>query len=194
MATANKKKKVQGKYTRTRAEYEKQQQKRANSRKGYWNSSKDKAQHFKAEKMKGYDGKEHTYHVRTDARGRRYILNDGQVAPVGYTQGGKGYYGLKKNLRITEDSSDAQKRFAAAHRAEIFGAAFDGTDMGAIDKMGMRGQNYLENGILHSNFRQATALRKMMNDAEAFYKGEYGHTKHKMSKNMMTFKQDGGEP
>lgn len=156
-------------------------------------SKLDKSMQYKPTKMKGYDGKSHTYMVRTDSRGRRYILNQGQVAPEGYTQGGKGYYGLKRNLQITRNSSDAQKAFAAAHRPEIMGAHPDGLDKGAIDRMGMQGQNRTERGILESNFRKDAKTRKLMNEANAFFSGTYGHTGRSKSKFILQFGQDGRE-
>ena len=152
---------------------------------------------YTTKKMKSYDGKTYSYHVRTDSRGRQYILNTGNPPPRGYTSGSKGYYGLKKNLRITADSSKEQKRFGAAQRAVLWGADPEGRDMGAIDRMGMRGQNYNEKGTLYSNLRQDSATRKLMDKAKAFFTGDpYGHAGvkgRKRSKHTMAFGQDGRE-
>lgn len=180
-------------YSKNRADYQQKRQKLAKKTQQRWNKAKDESRRFTPKRMKGYDGKSHTYQTRTDSRGRMRILNDGQVAPVGYTQGGRGYFGLKKNLRVTRDSSENQKAFGAAHRHEIMGANPEGTDEGAIDRMGQRGQSFVDKA-LYVNFRTDRGLRNKMTDAEAFFEGNgYRHTGRKMSKHMMTFGQDGRE-
>ena len=150
-----------------------------------------KAPGFGRQKMKGIDGKSHTYMTRTDSRGRTRIINNGEVAPAGYYQTGRGYYALKRNLRIDDRSTDKQKAFAAAHRAEIMGAARDGTDIGAIDRMGKQGQIATEGSTVLANFRKDKTLRKMMNEKEAFFDSSIYPHAGKMSKNIIAFGQDG---
>lgn len=153
-----------------------------------------KAPGFAKQKMKGIDGKTHTYMTRTDSRGRTKVINNGEVAPAGYYGTGRGYYALKKNLRIHDMSPDSQKAFTAAHRAEIMGAARDGTGIGAIDRMGKQGQIFTDGSTVYANFRKDTKLRNMMNEKEAFFDPSlYPHAGKgkKMSKNIIAFGQDG---
>jgi len=179
------KKKTSGMWAKNKADYASKQ-----AKKTQWAK---KASGFEKKKMKGYDGKTRTYLVKTDSLGRMRIVDNGQPAPRGYTNASKGYYGLKKNLRAR--GSDKQKAFAAAHRAEILGAHPEGLDEGAIDRMGQRGQVNAEKGILYANFRTDPKIRKMMNEVEAFFDGNYGHAGKgkKMSKNILSFGQDGRE-
>lgn len=154
----------------------------------------NKAPGFAKQKMKGVDGKTRSYLTRTDSRGRTRIINNGQAAPEGYYPTGRGYYALKRNLRIDPNSSDAQKAFNAAHRPELFGAARDGTGIGAFDRMGRQGQLYTEGGVVLANFRKDSKIRKMMNEKEAFFDPSlYPHVGNgkKMSKNIIAFGQDG---
>lgn len=183
---SGKKKSGAGMWSKNKSDYKSKQEKKA-----AWAS---KASGFEKKKMKGYDGKTRTYLVKSDSIGRVRIVDNGQPPPRGYTNASKGYYGLKKNLRAM--GSDKQKAFAAAHRAEILGAHPEGMDEGAIDRMGQRGQVNAEKGILYANFRTDPKIRKMMNDVEAFFDGTYGHAgtgKKKMSKNILSFGQDGRE-
>ncbi len=183
-------KKPRGMWSQSKGKYSERAAKRTE-----WAKRAEGKPGYEHKRMKGVDGKQHTYMTKTDSRGRMRIIDQGGVAPMGYVQGHKGYYGLKRNLRLLDTSSDAQKAYYGAHEHELMGANRD-TDKGLIDTMAGQGQVNAEKGVLFANFRKSEKARRDMNDAKAFFDGRYHHagqTGRKMSKFILAFGQDGRE-
>lgn len=184
-------KKSRGMWSKSKADYSEKAAKRT-----AWVEKAKGKPGYGTRRMKGIDGKTRTYHTKTDSRGRMRIIDNGQAAPVGYVPGHRGYYGLKRNLRITDRSSPEQKAFYAAHESEIMGADRD-RDRGAIDNMGAQGQVNAHDGLVYANFRRDQKIRNQMNEKKAWFEGTYSHAGQKgrkMSRNIMEFGQDGREP
>ena len=139
-------------------------------------------------RMKGIDGKSHTYHVKTDSRGRQRIIDTGIAAPEGYyNAGGKKYYLNKKYARLSEEAPESQKRWLHRRQREFFDRYLDSTSR--------QGQNIWEKGQgIMANMRKTTAAKREMDANEAYSDYTYGTAgakTRKASRYTVLFGQDG---
>ena len=149
-----------------------------------------KMNNFKTSKMESVAGKNETYRTRVDSRGRTYIMDLGQDAPSGYYSDGSRYYKLKRNVRLSSESSRKQKASWFANQAEILGRDVNKRG-GYLDHAGRNGMIAgMGNGVAEVNFRKTQDARKMMDNTEAYYHGAHAHKK---SRYIFKIGQDGRE-
>ena len=153
---------------------------------------KERIRTYDTRRMKDINGKMQNYRIKTDSRGRTRILDTGLAAPADYYSQGTRYYALKANARISKDSSDKQKAFWHSNQEAILGRK------GLMDQMGQQGQiRKLEGEFAEVNMRKSPKGRKMMDENQAYYEGQYsgraGQATRAKSRYILKIGQDGRE-
>ena len=135
---------------------------------------REKIARYGTERMKGVGGRKADYHIQRYRDGRKRILDTGLDAPEGYYSDGSRYYKLKRNARISRDSSDAAKAWWHGNNEHILGADPDKAG-GFLDNAGRQGQiSRLDGEFAEVNFRKTAPARRQMDRARAWYEGNYG--------------------
>ena len=177
--------KSRGRFARNMADRE---ERRKEARKRAEKAVQKGAQDVTTKRMKGLDGKTHTYHVKTDSRGRQRIIDTGIVAPKDYyNASGKKYYLKKKYARLSRNAPEAQKEMLRRRQRQFFDKY--------LDSASRQGMIAAEEGMgTLANMRKTTAAKREMDAFEAYSDYEYGHAgsrTRKASRYSVLFGQDG---
>lgn len=183
------KKEKKAKSNASSGQFARNKQDRAERQKKYWNEQK--VAKYQVRRLKTLKGNRQNYRIRVDKRGRTYIADMGADAPEGYYSDGSRYYKLKRNARITQDSTPEQKAWYFTHQNQIYGVDRNkaGGYLDNAGRQGMIAKSKEDSAVSEVNLRKTQGGRKSMDKTKAYY-GRAGANK---SQYIFKIGQDGRE-